>query len=823
MTNQPSMENLIHNSTHNLRRILAQAAQLAAFEGKEKIEPTHLFYSLTNQVEHFLTNLSALKKKSKTLKKQSKKIPPSLSPTSKKIILDAAALADHYNHSHIGTEHLFASLLESKNPHIKKIIKEHRLDSSKIKDQLSAILQTSSKIADLLDTILPHEALPPGEGGPHEEPVQAPTKSKRASALEYFAVHLTDSETAAKCDPLIGREKELERLMRVLARRTKNNPVLLGNPGVGKTAIVEGLAKAIVQGNVPDVLKDKKVYSLNLTALIAGSAFRGELEMRFKQVLDEVKNDNRIILFIDEIHNLVGAGSSNGSLDAGNIVKPALARGEMRCIGATTYQEYKKYIEEDPALERRFQPISVPQPSEEEAVQILTGLAPNYEQYHHVKIQPEAIRAAIDMSQRYIPEKFLPDKAIDLIDEASAKLKIENYRSDLALTIARLRKETADIARHKEHALYEKNDLQTAQGLHYQEVQLKKTLTDLLEQEAASVGVITPQRIGEVVSSITGIPVRVLLQNEKERYLKLEDCLSEYIVGQHHAKKTVANFIRRAKSGLLKRGRPIASFAFLGPSGVGKTELARVIAKEMFGTDGLLKLDMSEFSESFNLSRLIGAPSGYIGYREGGKLTEAVRQRPHSLVLFDEIEKAHPRVAQILLQILEDGVLTDAAGKKVDFSNTMIVITSNIGAKKFTQNGSLGFLSDAKESSAKTKEYVMEELKSVLNPELINRLDQIIVFDQLTKEDIAEIVELKLEELRARVAPNNITLSWTPKLKKELIERSYNLLSGARNVRHLIESVIENKIAETLLALESDTPLILSLDYIKNDFVCKVK
>ncbi|MDO8571098.1 MAG: ATP-dependent Clp protease ATP-binding subunit, partial [bacterium] len=591
-----------------MRRVLVQAAQLAASEGKKRIEPTHLFYGLTNHAESAITDISAFSSKH-SKKKQSKKTPISLvlAPISKKLILDAAAIASHYNHDHVGTEHLFVSLLESSHPSIKKLIQTHNIDSRKVKSQLGMILKSSSKIFDILETLLPptdHMDHVDEHQPPQEHKTTSP-RQRKVSALEYFAVHLTDPNHAQELDPLIGREKEIERLIRILARRTKNNPILLGLPGVGKTAIVEGLAKRISTGAVPEFFKNKKIFSLNLTALVAGSAFRGELEMRFKQVLDEVKHDPNVILFIDEIHNLVGAGSSNGSLDAANILKPALARGELRCVGATTFTEYKRYIEEDPALERRFQPIIVDQPSPLEAERILRGLVPYYEKYHNVEIAEDAVVAAVKLSNRYITEKCLPDKAIDLIDEAGAKTKLESRTTEMHQSLIKLQQQADEISAEKERALYELNDVVRAHELHQQEMHLKGMVTDLQKtielKEHAPAGTITASTIAEIVASVTGIPVTSLVESEKERLLKLEEQLSKSIVGQEEAKKSISNYIRRAKSGLINRGRPMASFAFLGPSGVGKTELARTLAEEIFGKDGLIKLDMSEFSESFTI------------------------------------------------------------------------------------------------------------------------------------------------------------------------------------------------------------------------------
>ncbi len=805
------MMHIVQQFTWELRRVLIQAAQLAAFEKKKKIEPLHLFYSITNQAESILTNLSGHKKHVQ------KKSPDSLalSQSSQQLLLDAAAIAQEYNHHHIGTEHLFMSLLDSENEKITSLLRKSHVSHKELKKQLVSVLQSSTKLSEMLDSLF---------GATQEEKEQTDgthphthQKTKNVSALEYFAIHLTEPSYAQKLDACIGREKELERIIHILSRRAKNNPILLGHPGVGKTALVEGLAKKIVEGTVPPILKNKRLYSLNITSLVAGSAWRGELEMRFKHLLDEVARDENVILFIDEIHTITGAGAAQGTLDVGNMLKPALARGELRCIGATTFQEYKKYIEEDGALERRFQPIHVEQPTAREACEILQGLAPQYESFHHVRIPNETLAATVQLSERYIPEKFLPDKAIDLLDEACAKVKV-HYSSkthkekpkEVELIKNRLEQFLSVNKNPNDQALLNDQEFSTLLG----EFRLQKEKD--FPQEIPTV---LPLHIAEIVSLSTGIPLTSLIQNEFEKLQSLETALSEKIVGHTVIKQRISKAIQRAKCGLTDPKRPLASFLFLGPSGVGKTELAKILAQEVCGPNSLIKLDMSEFSESFTISRLIGAPSGYIGYKEGGRLTESVRQRPYSLVLFDELEKAHPKIVHVLLQILEDGTLSDAAGKRVNFSNTIIVMTSNVGAEKFNSKTSLGFNTE-KYSQQDIKHHVLGELKDTFSPELMSRINHVLLFDPLSSEDIQRIIQLQITEIGARLKERGITCSISSKARAQLgilVEEKGN---GGRNVRHIIEEHIEPLLANAILEGKNKHHRSLSIDYKKNSFVC---
>ncbi len=797
------MHELIEQSTTHLHRVLVQAAQLAAAQGKRRIEPSHLFYGITNEAEIFIAHLLT-----STAELPAAELPKTrvdFSLKSKKILEGAANLAQNFHHTLIDIPHLFMSILSFKDESVQGILKEYQIDPQRVYSHLESILKNSATIGDLLDYFLPQTELAGNHAHQHQHENPAPTKTRKITALEYFSINLTDKGQSAVIDPCIGREKEIDRLMRILARRTKNNPVLIGAPGVGKTAIVEGFARRISEGNVPDVFLNKKICSLNLTSLVAGSAFRGELEMRFKQLLEDVRQDENVILFIDEIHNLVGAGSSSGTLDAANILKPALARGELRCIGATTPQEYKKHIEEDPALERRFQPILVEQPTPQEACDIIHGLLPSYEQFHRVSVAPEAVDAAVRLSDRYITDKTLPDKAIDLIDEAAAKVKIESKRFMLIKSLEQAEMQAEELTKQKS-ACYAQNELARANFIQIQEMEARTMIQSLQRQLGSSdermVGTITPDAIADIVSLSTGIPVSALIKNECDQLLNLEECLSQNLIGQHNAKHLIASALRRAKAGLQKRGRPIASFLFLGPSGVGKTELSKRLADLMFGSNGLIKLDMSEFSESFTISRLIGAPSGYIGYKEGGRLTESVKLRPHSLVLFDEIEKAHPRILNVLLQILEDGCLTDAAGKKVDFSNTLIILTSNIGARLFTDSKTMGFASTPHDGSHTTvdRNDLSKELKEAISPELLNRIDHTVMFDALTEEDLAQIVGLQLAGVQEKLIELGHRIIWTPKLVRHVVcQARQREQQGARHIRTIIEQEIEHGVAELLL------------------------
>ncbi len=625
-------------------------------------------------------------------------------------------------------------------------------------------------------------------------------KSGKLKNLETFSTDLTKLAKEGKLDPVIGREREIERVLQILARRKKNNPVLIGEPGVGKTAIVEGIAQRIAQDQVPDSLLDKRILQLDLTAIVAGTKYRGQFEERLKAIVDEAKEAPDVILFIDELHTVVGAGAAEGSLDASNILKPPLARGQIQIIGATTLEDYRKYIEKDGALERRFQPVFVDPPTVEETIEILYGLKEKYESFHGVKYTDDAIEAAAKLSDRYITDRYLPDKAIDVLDEAGAKVKLKTQENDEVLE--ELKKDLENVKRAKELAK-EKQDFETASLLKEREDRLKEQIAER-KRKLRSRGeplLVTKDHIAEIISLWTGIPVTRLAESEMEKLLKMEEEMRKRIIGQDEAISALAKAIRRSRAGIKDPRRPIGSFIFLGPTGVGKTETAKVLAEFLFNDrDAVIEINMSEYMEKFNVSRLIGAPPGYIGYEEGGQLTEKVRRKPYSVILFDEFEKADPEVFHILLQIMEEGVLTDSFGRRVSFRNSIIILTSNIGTKSLSKNKMLGFKSeDFNKTFEETKEFLLQELKNAIPPELYNRIDEIIIFKPLTREDLLKIVDLQLEDLEARIKELNIKIELSPDAKEFLIEKGYEPEFGARPLRRTIRKYVEEPLSELIL------------------------
>lgn len=730
----------------------------------------------------------------------------------KRAMEKAVLIASQYEHKYVGTEHLFAGLLEINDVTLEQIMKENGLNLREARRQLTIILRNTSKFPDLTGFFDEQHEL-----GQPEEAMVAPgvpgrvQSNSKNPALEFFATDLTNTAIQSTIDPVVGRQEEIERVIHILSRRTKNNPVLIGDPGVGKTAIVEGLAKKITEGSVPEALHGKRVLALDLGLVVAGTMYRGEFESRLKQIVDEISADPNIILFIDELHTIIGAGSASGSMDAANMLKPALAKGKIRTIGATTMEEYKKHIESDAALERRFQPVVVDEPSPEETTAILRGLRQNYEKFHHVTITDEAIEAAVTFSARYIQDRFLPDKAIDLIDEAASKVKVSKGASP---AVKQLRDLTAQLAtlHAKKHEAVQREQFDEALTLKHEEFALRQKIAKLEEREKkgpfVSVGTIGKKDIADVVARMTGVPVTDLVQEEKQRLLDLETLMKERIVGQDEAIHSIADFIRRSRVGLANPNKPIASFIFLGPSGVGKTETAKEIARTVFeDPNALIRIDMSEFQESFNISKLIGAPAGYVGYKEGTKLTDAVKRKPYAVILFDEIEKAHPDVFNLLLQVLDEGHLTDAVGKTINFKNTIIIMTSNVGLQSFNRAQSIGFdLGDnqskrehLKQEFDKLKEHVLDELRQNFRPEFLNRVDQTIVFQPLTLPAVEQIVDMHLAEVQTRLTKQRIKIKLSGGARKKIAELGFSPEYGARAVRRIIQEQVENPLASMLL------------------------
>jgi len=706
-----------------------------------------------------------------------------LTPRAKKVIELAIDEARQLGHNYIGTEHLLLGLL-----------REGEGVAAGVLDSLGVTLERAR--AETVHIL--------SQGVSRGRLSRTPS---RTPALDQLGVDLTAAARAGKLDPVIGRVKEIERVIQILSRRTKNNPALIGEPGVGKTAIVEGLAHRIVAGDVPETLEDKRLIALDMGSLVAGTKYRGEFEERVKKVIDEIKTAGNCILFIDEFHTMVGAGAAEGAVDAANILKPSLARGELQCIGATTLDDYRKYVERDAALERRFQPILVEEPSVEETLEILRGIKERYEEHHHLTISEEALNAAATLAARYIPDRFLPDKAIDLIDEAASRVRIKYHTMPISLKEAR---QLAEIKRRDKDAALAAQEYDRAAELREQELQIEEKIRKLEEEwrteQQHEEPVVTGEDIAEVVSMWTGIPVVQLASDETSRLLNMEEVLHQRIVGQDEAINTIAKAIRRARAGLKDPRRPIGNFIFLGPTGVGKTELVRALAEFMFGSeDALIRLDMSEFMEKFAVSRLVGAPPGYVGYEEGGQLTEAVRRKSYCCILLDEIEKAHPDVFNLLLQIFDDGHLTDAKGRRVDFRNSIIVMTSNVGAELIRKGTSIGFTSRSNEARTreqnyqKMKENLLNELKKTFRPEFLNRVDGVVVFHPLTKEQIRQIVDLMLKSVTQQLAEKGIKLEVTDAAKDFLGEKGYDEIFGARPLRRVIQDKVEDKLSEDLL------------------------
>ena len=710
--------------------------------------------------------------------------PVGLTPRTKRVLELSYVEARKMGHNYIGTEHILLGIVREGESVAVRILSDLGLDSQKLLGEIVKLL---------------NEETAGGAGAPRAAAGYANTPT-----LNQFGRDLTEMARENRFDPIIGRDKEIERVIQILSRRTKNNPCLIGEPGVGKTAIAEGLAQKIVESNIPEILKDKRVVTLDLSSMVAGAKYRGEFEERLKKAMDEIRKAGNVILFIDEMHTIIGAGAAEGAIDASNILKPSLARGELQVIGATTLDEYRKHVEKDAALERRFQPITVGEPSVEETVQILKGIRDKYEAHHRVKITDSALESAAKLSARYISDRFLPDKAIDLIDESASRVRLRAITAPPDLK--QLEEKIEKISKEKEEAI-RTQEFEKAARIRDEEQNLKKQLDQMKnnwqQENQTHTSVVDDEEIAEIIASWTGIPVKRLAEEESERLLKMEEILHKRIVGQEEAVKAVAKAIRRGRVGLKDPKRPTGSFIFLGPTGVGKTELSKALSEAIFGDeDALIRIDMSEYMEKHTVSRLVGSPPGYVGYDEGGQLTEKVRRKPYSVLLFDEIEKAHPDVFNVLLQILEDGILTDAQGRKVDFRNTVIIMTSNVGARTITEPKKLGFSVSAeavKENYEDIKKNVLSELKRVFRPEFLNRIDDIIVFHQLEEEHIKQIATLMMGKLIERLKANNIAVNITDPAKTVLAKEGFDPVYGARPLRRAIQAKIEDKLAEEML------------------------
>lgn len=712
-----------------------------------------------------------------------------LSETAKLTLKMAYEVAQDYSQEYCGTEHILYSILSQKNARATVLMRDMNINVDSLVNELEQFLNRQQYDDSGTTT-------------------RQRGKRHRKTIIDQYGVNLTAQAREGKLDPVVGREPQIRRVITILNRRTKNNPVLIGEPGVGKTAIVEGLAQRIVAEDVPDGLLDKRIVTLDLAAMIAGTKYRGEFEERLKKVLAELENDKKTIVFIDELHLIVGAGAAEGAMDAGNILKPALARGKIQVIGATTTAEYTKHVEKDAALERRFQPIQVPEATVPETLSILKGLRKHYEAFHNVTISDEVLEDTVTLAKRYINDRFMPDKAIDLLDETSAYLRVDKGKTPPE--VRKLQKEIKLVNTRIDDAV-DTEDYEKAAQYKTRASQIHDELKKL---QSTGKGVnrltVTSEDIAEVVARMTGVPVKKVIRAEAKYLVNLEKTLSKYVIGQDEAVTAVAKAVRRNRLGISSGVRPIGSFVFLGPTGVGKTELARVLAREFFGSsEALVKIDMSEFGEHHTVARLVGAPAGYVGYDDGGQLTDKIRRQPYSLVLFDEIEKAHPEVFNMLLQILEDGVLTDAKGRKIDFTNTIVIMTSNIGAQKLQKEASLGFqannpsdLKDLDMLHKSNKDKVLDELKKTMRPELLNRIDKMIVFRALTKKDALKILDLQIEELRQRLVKHGLGLDVRPPAKLHLLEEGYDAHNGVRPLRRLLQDTIEDHIALEMLENE---------------------
>jgi len=715
-------------------------------------------------------------------------------PRAKRVLELSWDEARQLGHNYIGTEHLLLGLIREGEGVAARVLENLGVDLNKVR----------SNVIKMLGESKPTTTAGSSSSGSSSSSSSSSSKAKTPS-LDEFGRDLTLAAQELRLDPVVGREKEIERVIQILARRTKNNPVLLGEPGVGKTAVAEGLAIRIVNSDVPDILDGKKIIQLDMGLLVAGTKYRGEFEERLKKIMDEIRQAGNVILVIDEMHTLIGAGAAEGAIDAANILKPALSRGEIQVIGATTSDEYRKYIEKDSALERRFQPVQIDEPTIEESIEIIRGLKPKYEEHHQLNISDDAIIAAVKLSSKYVNDRFLPDKAIDVIDEASSKVRLK--ASKMCPEAKELEKQLKDLIKQKEEAI-RNQEFEEASQLREDEADLKDRIREVMDkwksENEVNKATVQAEDVAQVIAMMTGVPVTKLTEGESERLMRLEDTLHERVIGQHDAIVAISKAIRRARVGLKAPNRPIGSFIFCGPTGVGKTELAKALAEAMFGSeDNMIRVDMSEFMEKHSTSKLIGSPPGYVGYDDGGNMAELVRKKPYSVILFDEIEKAHPDVFNIMLQILDDGRLTDSKGRHVSFKNTVIIMTSNVGASMIANKAKLGFSTsedDSKDKYEHLKDTVSEEMKKAFRPEFLNRIDETIVFSHLSKPEIRQIVDLMMKDLVKRLSEKELNIEVTDEVKDHLADNGYSEAYGARPLRRLIQRKVEDSLAEEILS-----------------------
>ena len=797
---------MTYKFTNSAKDAMESANEIAIELGHDYIGTEHLLYGLVDEQEgvagKVLENQNVTKEDvleeieeliGKSTTESSKTI--GFTPRTKRVIENAFREARKVGSDYIGTEHILIGIMREADSVAVRILLDLDVNPQKLYNEIYKVVNEDDDMQNINNN-----------GGNKSKNTK--NSFNMTPTLNQFGSDLTKQAEEGKLDPIIGRKSEIERVIQILSRRTKNNPCLIGEPGVGKTAIAEGIAEKIVSGDVPEMLKDKRLVSVDISGMVAGAKYRGDFEERIKKALNEVKKAGDVILFIDEIHTIVGAGSAEGAIDAANILKPLLARGEIQLIGATTLNEYRKYIEKDAALERRFSPITVTEPTVEDTISILKGLRDKYEAHHNVKITDEAISSAVNFSVRYINDRFLPDKAVDLIDEAASRVRMKTYTEPDEIKV--LEESIEKIEKEKEEAI-KVQDFEKAAKLrdkeHKQKEKLEKSKTKWKDKNTKTVSIITEEEIAEVIASWTGIPVNKISENENEKLKNLEKALHKRVIGQNEAVDAVAKAIRRGRVGLKDPKRPVGSFIFLGPTGVGKTELSKALAEVLFGDENaIIRVDMSEFMESHSTSKLIGSPPGYVGFDEGGQLTEKVRRKPYSVILFDEIEKAHPDVMNILLQILDDGRLTDSQGRVVNFKDTVIIMTSNVGARVITDKKTLGFNSksedsekDIKKEYEDTKKEVMAELKRSFRPEFLNRIDEIIVFHKLGDEEIKSIIDIMLEEVKNRLKEKDIIIEIDDTVKDLIIKEGIDKAYGARPLRRTIQNKLEDRIAEAIL------------------------